>query len=282
MKRKYIHMSMLIQGPKQPGKDINLYLQLLKDELDTLWAEEGVSTWDAVAEDYFPMRAALICTVHDFLGYGYVAGQVCHGHFACVRCMDDATYFQLEKAPGSSKTVYIGHRRWLTENDPWRRRGDLFNGKDETRGPPRKRSGEEIKTLLDHWEECPAPGKKQKAPTPLIEVFKTKSVFWDLPYWPIFGTPHCLDVMHITKNVCESLLGTLLNMPERTKDGPKARHDLIHMDIRAELHGGRPDDDEPEDGLSQKGKRVKKNDYYCPPPASLWIRMRSINSSSAF
>ena len=91
MKRKYIHMSMLIPGPKQPGKDINIYLQLLKDELDTLWAEEGVNTWDAFEENYFPMRAALICTVHDFLGYRYVIGHVCHGHNGCVRCMDDAT-----------------------------------------------------------------------------------------------------------------------------------------------------------------------------------------------
>ena len=52
MKRKYIHMSMLIQGPKQPGNDINLYLQLLKDELHKIWTE-GVNIWDAVAEDYF-------------------------------------------------------------------------------------------------------------------------------------------------------------------------------------------------------------------------------------
>ena len=37
MKRKYIHMSMLIEGPKQPGNDINLYLGLLKEEIDTLW-----------------------------------------------------------------------------------------------------------------------------------------------------------------------------------------------------------------------------------------------------
>ena len=42
MKRKYIHMSMLIQGPKQPGTDINLYLKVLKDELHTLWEESGV------------------------------------------------------------------------------------------------------------------------------------------------------------------------------------------------------------------------------------------------
>ena len=46
--------------------------------------------------------------------------------------------------------------------------------------------------------------------------------------------PHSLDVMHITKNVCESLLGTLLNMPERTKDGPKARADLKSMVSPAE------------------------------------------------
>ena len=83
MKRKYIHMSMLIQGPKQPGNDINLYLQLLRDELHKIWTE-GVNTWDAVAEDYFPMRAALITTVQDYLGYGYIAGQAAHGHCACV------------------------------------------------------------------------------------------------------------------------------------------------------------------------------------------------------
>jgi hypothetical protein len=55
MKRKYIHMSILIQGPKQPGNDLNLYLQLLKDELDTLWNTAGVNTWDATTGDYFPM-----------------------------------------------------------------------------------------------------------------------------------------------------------------------------------------------------------------------------------
>ena len=78
------------------------------------------------------------------------------------------------------------------------------------------------------------------APDPLLGVWKMRSVFWDLPYWKILGTPNCLDQMHITKNVFESLFGTLLNMPERTKDGPKARNDLIHLKIREELQGGRP------------------------------------------
>ena len=86
--------------------------------------------------------------------------------------------------------------------------------------------------------------------------------------------PHSLDVMHITKNVCESLLGTLLNMPERTKDGPKARANLKSMGIRQELHAiyDDHDDDDDDDEAKQdteshhKGKKAKKtgNDY---PPA---------------
>ena len=92
--------SMLIEGPKQPGDDINLYLGLLKEELDTLW-KMPANTWDAAEKEYFPMRVALLTTVHDYLGYGYLAGQVVHGFSGCVRCMDDTTYRQLDRDPGS-------------------------------------------------------------------------------------------------------------------------------------------------------------------------------------
>ena len=94
MKKEYIQMSMLIQGPKQPGTDINLYLGLLKEELATLW-ESGANTYDAVAQDYFTMRAALVTTVQDYPGCGYISGQVIQGFCACVRCMDNTSYLQL-------------------------------------------------------------------------------------------------------------------------------------------------------------------------------------------
>jgi hypothetical protein len=87
-------MTMLIQGPKQPGNDIQLYLGLFTEELATLW-DTPPNTWDTVAQDYFPMRAALVMTVHDYLGCRYVSGQVVHGYCACIRCMDDTTYHQL-------------------------------------------------------------------------------------------------------------------------------------------------------------------------------------------
>ena len=36
---------------------------------------------------------------------------------------------------------------------------------------------------------------------------------------------HYLDVMHIEKNVCDSVVGIVLNLEGKTKDGPKAHID---------------------------------------------------------
>ncbi|XP_059669134.1 uncharacterized protein LOC132314273 [Cornus florida] len=47
---------------------------------------------------------------------------------------------------------------------------------------------------------------------------------------------HNLDVMHIEKNVCESIIGTLLNIKGKSKDGLNSRMDLEKMGIRDELH----------------------------------------------
>jgi hypothetical protein len=41
--------------------------------------------------------------------------------------------------------------------------------------------------------------------------------------------------MHVKKNVCESLIGTLLNMNEKTRDHGHARADMKKMGIRQEL-----------------------------------------------
>lgn len=42
--------------------------------------------------------------------------------------------------------------------------------------------------------------------------------------------------MHVEKNICESLIGTLLNIKGKTKDGLKSREDLKDMGIRKSLH----------------------------------------------
>ena len=65
--------------------------------------------------------------------------------------------------------------------------------------------------------------------------FQRKSIFFQLPYWKDLLVRHCLDVMDIENNVCESIIGTLLDIPGKTKDGLSSRLDLVEMGIRHRL-----------------------------------------------
>ena len=48
-----------------------------------------------------------------------------------------------------------------------------------------------------------------------------RRVFFELPYWSSLLIRHSLDVMHIEKNICESILGTLLEIEGKCKDNEK-------------------------------------------------------------
>ena len=63
-----------------------------------------------------------------------------------------------------------------------------------------------------------------------------RSMFFDLPYWSDLDIRHCIDVMHVEKNVCDSVIGTLLNIQGKTKDSLNTHQDLAEMGIRSHLH----------------------------------------------
>ena len=63
-----------------------------------------------------------------------------------------------------------------------------------------------------------------------------RSIFFKLPYWKQLLLHHNLDVMHIEKNICDNIIGTVLNISEKIKDGTKADLDLQKMRIQPELH----------------------------------------------
>ena len=65
--------------------------------------------------------------------------------------------------------------------------------------------------------------------------WKKKFIFFDLEYWKYLHVRHNLDVMHIEKNGCESIIGTLLNIASKTKDGLNSHLDLVEMGLRSEL-----------------------------------------------
>ena len=59
---------------------------------------------------------------------------------------------------------------------------------------------------------------------------------FDLPYRSDLDVRHCIDVMHVKKNVCDSVVNTLLNIQGKTNDGLNTRQDLVEMGIRDQLH----------------------------------------------
>jgi hypothetical protein len=58
-------MPVLIEGPKQPGNDIDVYLRPLFDEVLLLWKKEGVHVWDENKQENFNLRALLFITIND-------------------------------------------------------------------------------------------------------------------------------------------------------------------------------------------------------------------------
>ena len=54
-------MPVLIQGPKQPGNDMNVYLRPLVEELLQLWNGKGVRVWDEHNQEEFDLHAFVVC-----------------------------------------------------------------------------------------------------------------------------------------------------------------------------------------------------------------------------
>ncbi|XP_074321844.1 uncharacterized protein LOC141659024 [Apium graveolens] len=155
------------------------------------------------------------------------------------------------------KNIYMGHRTFLPLTHPYRKRKNDFDGTIETRVARFPLTGKEVFERVKDIDVVL--GKLYKKPTP-NSIWKKRSIFWDLPYWEHLQVRHCLDFMHIEKNVCESIIGTLLNIPGKTKDGMKARLDLQELGVRAEL------------APQQSGKRA-----YLPPACYTLSRKEKIS-----
>ncbi|XP_019226066.1 PREDICTED: uncharacterized protein LOC109207583 [Nicotiana attenuata] len=230
MKPEYIMLSMIIPGPSSPGNDIDVYLRPLIEELKELW-ETGIDTFDAETNQTFRMRAALMWTVSDFPALAMLSGWSTKGRLACPTCNYDTCSQYLKH---SHKMCYLGHRRFLPRDHPFRRDKKSFDGKEEHRPAPAPLSGEEVFEELLEFNNIF--GKRaKKRPRSDKGPWKKRSIFFELPYWVHNKLRHNLDVMHIEKNICDSLLGTLLEIDGKSKDHEKSRYDLQEMGIRKEL-----------------------------------------------
>ena len=102
-----------------------------------------------------------------------------------------------------------------------------FNGTQENEIVPKPLTRKEVYDRVN--DNAIVFGKTQKKASSEPNIWKKRSIFFDLPYWSDLDVRHCIDMMHVEKNVCDSLIDTLLNIKGNTKDGLKCRQDLIEM-----------------------------------------------------
>jgi hypothetical protein len=74
-KRKYLMLSILIQGPKQAGIDIDVFLESLMEDMAKLW-NKGVCMWDQYQQEYFMLKAIIFVCIHDAPGASRYQGKL--------------------------------------------------------------------------------------------------------------------------------------------------------------------------------------------------------------
>jgi len=236
-KRKFLFLCILIEGPKHPGIDIDVFLQPLLEEMANLW-NNGIKIMDGFTKQEFTLRAMIFVTINDYQALFVLSGQV-KGKTACTVCLDDETAWQY--LDGTRKGVYLRYRCFLEEGHKYRgKKFHQFFGGDAVIGPaPAKPDGhtvfQMVKDIEVEYGKMTKDGKmKNRDKAPKVGVpFKKQSIFFKyLPYWEDLEVRHAIDGMHMKKNVFGNIIGLLLD----TRDNLKARQDLVAMNIRDDLH----------------------------------------------
>ena len=107
-------LTLLISGPQALGKDMDVFLRPLIDDLKELWVS-GVEIRDAVNNNGFTMYAALLWTVNDFPAQSRLSGWSGQDYKACLTCNEETPLLRVR-----GKNVYFGHRRFLPMTHPMR------------------------------------------------------------------------------------------------------------------------------------------------------------------
>ncbi|GJZ09340.1 putative transposase-associated domain-containing protein [Tanacetum coccineum] len=216
---KFINLSVLISG--YPGNDIDVFLEPLVDDLHTLF-ETGVDTYDASTKDNFNLHTVVLWTINDYPSLGTLCGYPYSGFKGRVVCGKDTNCVRLSASSKQRK----GKR---TNNN-------ASENQEDTRGRGGKIQKQKRNTTEEEGSSSQVNGQNG--------VYWKKFNIWyrKLKYWRHNPVPHCIDFMHVEKNVAESIVGTLLHVLGKTKDGLNARLDLAELGVKPELFAMQDED----------------------------------------
>jgi hypothetical protein len=150
VKHGFVFLALVIPGPKELKKKINIFLRLLMEEMKELW--QGVDAYDSHLNCRFNLRAAYLWSIHDYLAYDKFADWCVHSRLNCPICMDDTDAFRLQH--GKKVSFFYCHRRFLPSNHSFRNDTRSFlKGKTVRKGPPKRKFGTDIIKMLNDPKE---------------------------------------------------------------------------------------------------------------------------------
>jgi hypothetical protein len=150
----------------------------------------------------------------------------------CPHCFRE-TYSQYLSE--SRKIVYMEHRCYIPMKHSFRSMKDKFNSNNEKGRHPPHLIGHEVYEMVKDVHVVLGKRKRTGKNTDEDDMWNKQSIFSELPYWKDLDVRHSIDMMHIEKNVCESLLRTLLNMDGKTRNHGHVRANLKKIGIMSEL-----------------------------------------------
>jgi hypothetical protein len=74
-------LAMMIPGPKNPGKKLDVFLRLSIDKLNNLWFV-GVETFNVYRKKNFQLKTTLMWTINDFLAYDILSSWSTHDNLS--------------------------------------------------------------------------------------------------------------------------------------------------------------------------------------------------------
>jgi hypothetical protein len=81
LKQGFVFLALLIPGPKEPRKQMNIFLCPLMKEMKELW--QGVDAYDSHLKCRFNLRATYLWSIHDYLTYGKFADWCVYDRLNC-------------------------------------------------------------------------------------------------------------------------------------------------------------------------------------------------------
>nr|GEY41606.1 hypothetical protein [Tanacetum cinerariifolium] len=208
-------MRMMGSGYKKIHVCSNNYILYWKDNKElTVCLTCGISRWK-VGNDIDVFIEPLADDLHTLFKTGVDTYDASTKENFNLLCGKDT---QCVRLSSSSKQSCAGHRRYLPYNHPFRMQKKAFNGQQEFQLASNPLTKEQIYNEVQHIENKWGKGKRTNN--------KTSKNQEDMR----------------EKNVCESLVGTLLNVPGKTKDGMNARLDLAELGIKPYLFARQEDE----------------------------------------